>query len=145
MFIHTGDYMLSSYTEIQAVPSQPMQNSINAYTAQEFAHISYDLNNYHQLLEHIANDEDSRWILFIAPPGKPNVNFLTQAGINRNRIITLPQNKIEDAQELLKAALTSNNYSTIVTWVNKCDAPAQKKINMLAQESNTNCFMYCAQ
>lgn len=137
--------MLSRYTEIKDFNKQSLPHTINTYSPLEFAHISYDLNNYHHLLEHITNDDDSRWILFIAPPGKPNVNFLTQAGINRNRIITLPQSKIEDANELLKTALMSNNYSTVVTWVNQCDADEHNNINNLAKASNTKCFIYCAQ
>lgn len=107
--------------------------------------LSYDLENYYSLLSHISQDPDQRWILFIAPPGRPNVTFLQQAGIHKNRIITLPQNKISNHTELLKAALKSRNYSTVVTWLSDCDKTLQNEINDLARSSGSSCFIYCTQ
>ncbi len=51
------------------------------YFQKSFLNVSYDLNNYHSLLSTIQEDDDPRWILFIAPPGKPNFSFLQAAGI----------------------------------------------------------------
>ncbi|WP_435234555.1 SulA-like leucine-rich domain-containing protein [Psychromonas sp. PT13] len=107
--------------------------------------ISYDIENYYSLLSHITRDVEQRWILFIAPPGKPNVTFLQQAGIHKNRIITLPQNKIGDHSELLKSTLKSGNYSTVVTWLTDCDASLQNELSELALASNSKCFVYCTQ
>lgn len=105
--------------------------------------LSYDLENYYSLLSHISQDSDQRWILFIAPPGRPNLTFLQQAGIHKNRIITLPQSKIGNHTELLKAALKSRNYSTVITWLSDCDKALQKEINDLAAQSDSRCFVYC--
>lgn len=107
--------------------------------------LSYDLENYYPLLSHISHDADQRWILFIAPPGRPNLTFLQQAGIHKNRIVTLPQSKIGNHTELLKAALKSSNYSTVITWLNDCDKTLQKEINDLADQSDSSCFIYCTQ
>ena len=107
--------------------------------------LSYAPENYYSLLSHISQDPDQRWILFIAPPGRPNVTFLQQAGIHKNRIITLPQNKISNHTELLKAALKSRNYSTVVTWLSDCDKTLQNEINDLARSSGSSCFIYCTQ
>ncbi|WP_413699174.1 hypothetical protein ACLKMH_16850 [Psychromonas sp. KJ10-10] len=73
--------------------------------------ISYDLNNYQPLLQHLQNSTDPRWILFIAPPGKPNFQFLQQAGINKSRIITLSEKQLTDPDKIFKDALASNNYA----------------------------------
>ena len=107
--------------------------------------LSYDLENYYSLLAHISHDADQRWILFIAPPGRPNLTFLQQAGIHKNRIVTLPQSKIGNHSELLKAALKSRNYSTVITWLSDCDKALQKEINALAAQSDSSCFIYCTQ
>ncbi|MEH6454204.1 MAG: hypothetical protein V7782_14330, partial [Psychromonas sp.] len=55
--------------------------------------LSYDLNNYHSLLTHISQHQDERWILFIAPPGRPNISFLQEAGIHKSRILTVAESK----------------------------------------------------
>jgi cell division inhibitor SulA len=107
--------------------------------------LSYDLNNYHPLLQHLQSSDDPRWILFIAPPGKPNVQFLQQAGINKSRIITLNQKQLNDPDQLFKDALASNNYAAVIRWVTKCNKPLMNEINQLTDDSNTHCFVYCAQ
>lgn len=137
--------MLSSYVQVQTKIPKQTHDSLTSFNGSPYLNLSYDLENYHTLLAHITKDNDPRWILFIAPPGKPNFSFLQQAGINKSRIITLGQGKITDQSELLKAALTSNNYATIVTWLNECDQPLQDEINRLGEASNSTCFIYCAQ
>ena len=106
--------------------------------------LSYDMNNYQPLLAHLQASEDPRWILFIAPPGKPNFQFLQQAGINKSRIITLTQKQLNDPQKLFKDALASNNYAAVIHWVTTCDNTFTEQINQLTEKSNTHCFVYCA-
>lgn len=107
--------------------------------------VSYDLNNYQPLLQHLQNTTDPRWILFIAPPGKPNFQFLQQAGINKSRIITLTQKQLTDADKIFKDALASNNYAAVVNWTTHCNKPLTNEINQLTQDSKTHCFVYCSQ
>ncbi|AGH81074.1 hypothetical protein PCNPT3_05660 [Psychromonas sp. CNPT3] len=108
-------------------------------------HLSYNVNNYQNLLTHIQESEDARWILFIAPPGKPNLSFFQQSGISKSRIITLTQQQIGDTQSLLHTVLANNNYAAVVTWLNHCDKSTQDALNQLTRQSNTQCFVYCAQ
>ncbi|MEI6896404.1 MAG: SulA-like leucine-rich domain-containing protein [Psychromonas sp.] len=107
--------------------------------------LSYDLNNYQPLLSHLQTSDDPRWILFIAPPGKPNIQFLQQAGINKSRIITLNQKQLADPQQLFKEAIASNNYAAVIHWVSHCDNTLMTEIEQLSGESKTHCFVYCAQ
>jgi len=137
--------MLPNYVQVQAKILKQTHHSLINLNGLPYLNLSYDLENYHALLTHIAKDSDPRWILFIAPPGKPNFTFLEQAGINKSRIITLGQSKITDQTELLKAALKSNNYATVITWLNGCEQALQDEINVLAAASNSTCFIYCAQ
>ena len=135
--------MLSSYMQAKT-QQQPSEGLTDVHNQSLFT-LSYDLENYYSLLSHIAQDSEQRWILFIAPPGKPNVSFLQQAGIHKNRIITLPQNKIGDHAQVLKSALKSANYSTVVTWLTDCDKILQNELNTLAIQSQSRCFVYCTQ
>jgi len=107
--------------------------------------LSYDLNNYLPLLNHLQTSKDPRWILFIAPPGKPNFQFMQQAGINKSRIITLSKKQISDPEKLFKDALASNNYAAVIHWVNRCDNRLINEVNQLTVQSKTHCFVYCAQ
>lgn len=107
--------------------------------------VSYDLNNYQSLLAHLQTSDDPRWILFIAPPGKPNFQFLQQAGINKSRIITLSQKQINDTDKLFKDALCSHNYAAVIRWVNRCDNQLVDEIQQLTEDSKTHCFVYCTQ
>jgi cell division inhibitor SulA len=135
--------MLTNY--MQEKTQQQTGSTIANRNTLPYLTLSYDLENYYSLLSHIAQDSEQRWILFIAPPGKPNVTFLQQAGIHKNRIITLPQNKISNHTDLLKSALKSGNYSTVVTWLTDCDKTLQDEINTLAVQADSRCFICCTQ
>jgi cell division inhibitor SulA len=138
--------MLSRYQQ------QPNNNSFNSNrvgthvcNTQNRLTVSYDLNDYQSLLQHLQTSDDPRWVLFIAPPGKPNFQFLKQAGINKSRIITLTQKQLKNPDQLFKDALTSNNYAVVIRWLGLCDKPLINEINELTTDSNTHCFVYCAQ
>ncbi|PKF60594.1 hypothetical protein CW745_13765 [Psychromonas sp. psych-6C06] len=124
--------------------------TINGSVQQQVHHndrltLSYDLNNYQALLSHLQESDDPRWILFIAPPGKPNFQFLQQAGINKSRIITLSSKQIKTPEKLFKEALASNNYAAVIRWVNSGEQPSVDEVNQLTERSKTHCFVYCAQ
>lgn len=129
--------------QVQAKIQKQTHDALINLNGSPYLNLSYDLENYHALLTHIAKAEDPRWILFIAPPGKPNFTFLQQAGIHKSRVITLPQSKISNQTELLKTALKSHNYSTVITWLTHCDNTLQNELNDLAAQSASCCFVYC--
>jgi cell division inhibitor SulA len=135
--------MLTNYLPTQA--QQQISTITGNINPLPYLTLSYNLENYYSLLSHIKQDSDPRWILFIAPPGRPNFTFLQQAGIPKSRIITLPASKISNPRELLKTTLKSGNYATVVTWLTECDQTLQNEINTLAEQTNSCCFVYCAQ
>lgn len=138
--------MLSSYQQQagNSVFNLDMPSSVSTCSTNRLT-LSYDLNNYQPLLHHLQTSDDPRWILFIAPPGKPNFSFLQQAGINKNRIITLSQKQLVNAQNIFKDALASNNYAAVIHWIKRDEKPSISEINQLTEDSNTHCFVYCAQ
>ena len=136
--------MLSNYVQAK----NKVNSSDSEFTqliSNNFLNVSYDLENYHTLLSHMNNDQDELWILFIAPPGKPNFQFLQQSGIHKSRILTLDANKVKDSLTLLKSTLQSNNYSTVIAWLNQIDITLQDELQGYCQSSATNCFVYCKQ
>ncbi|MEL0630514.1 hypothetical protein [Psychromonas aquatilis] len=108
-------------------------------------HVHYQENNYHSLLSHIQNQQDQGWILFLAPPGKPNTAFLKNAGIDKSRILMIDSSKVGDHLSLLSTLLTSDNYCTVVTWVDELTTTTRLLIEANASQTNTSCFIYCKQ
>lgn len=138
--------MLSRYQ--QQTNNNPLSLSIESLSLNNSADrltLSYDLNNYQPLLSHLQTADDPRWILFIAPPGKPNFQFLQQSGINKSRVITLSQKQLVDPDKIFKDAIASNNYAAVIHWTNSSDKPLIDEINQLTNESKTHCFVYCSQ
>ena len=105
--------------------------------------VHYQQNDYLALLEYIQNGEDHGWVLFLAPPGKPNTQFFQQAGIDKSRVLMIDSSKVENNLELLSTLLKSNNYCTVVSWVNELSEEARLTIEEDAKSTNTGCFIYC--
>ena len=105
-------------------------------------HIHYQQNDYHALLTHIQNDQAASWILFIAPPGKPNAQFLQQAGIDKSRVLMIDSSKIDNHMTLLSSLIKSNNYSTIVTWTNQLSEATRQQLQQDCTSTHTHCFVY---
>ena len=107
--------------------------------------VHYQQNDYKALLEYIQNGEDQGWILFLAPPGKPNTAFFEQAGIDKSRVLMIDSSKVNDITTLLSTLLKSNNYCTVVTWFNEVTEQTRLSIEADAKSTNTSCFIYCKQ
>ena len=128
----TNPYLLSNY-ENDSKKSSALVN------------VHYQENNYQALLEHIQTGQDHGWILFLAPPGKPNTQFFQNAGIDKSLVLMIDSNKVRDNLSLLSTLLKSNNYCTVVTWVNELTETTRLTIEADAKSTNTSCFIYCKQ
>jgi len=111
----------------------------------ELVNVHYQQNDYKALLDYIQNGEDQGWILFLAPPGKPNTAFFEQAGIDKSRVLMIDSSKVNDNLALLSTLLKSNNYCTVVTWLNEVSEKTRLIIEADAKSTNTSCFIYCKQ
>ncbi|HIP75596.1 MAG TPA: hypothetical protein EYH12_00225 [Psychromonas hadalis] len=78
------------------------------------------------------------------PPGKPNFNLLQQVGIAKSRVIRLSAKQIENADDILKTALKSKSYSSIITWTKQTNQASQATLEKLAKKAQTNCFIFCS-
>jgi len=128
----TNPYLLSNYED-------------DSKKSSALVNVHYQENNYQALLEHIQTGQDHGWILFLAPPGKPNTQFFQNAGIDKSRVLMIDSNKVRDNLSLLSTLLKSNNYCTVVTWVNELTETTRLTIEADAKSTNTSCFIYCKQ
>lgn len=114
-------------------------------TKNPLVNIHYQQNDYQALLDYICNGDDQGWILFLAPPGKPNTSFFEQAGIDKNRVLMIDSSKVNNNLDMLSTLLKSNNYCTVVTWLNELTEETRSTIETDAASTNTSCFIYCKQ
>jgi len=136
--------MLSTFinTEINNNVLLPKYET-NLLSDSALVNVYYQENNYQALLEQLQNDENEGWILFLAPPGKPNTTFFEEAGIDKSRVLMIDANKVKDNVSMLSTLLQSNNYNTIVTWVNELSKDIRLALEVDAKSTDTKCFIYC--
>ena len=135
-------------TVIKATQASPcLLNDFEAKSivTNKLVNVHYQQNDYKALLDYIQNGEDQGWILFLAPPGKPNTAFFEQAGIDKSRVLMIDSSKVNDNLTLLSTLLKSNNYCTVVTWLNEVSEQTRLTIEADAKSTNTSCFIYCKQ
>lgn len=137
--------MISTLLTTQANPYLLHDYDNASEKSNALVNVHYQENNYQALLEHIQSGQDHGWILFLAPPGKPNTQFFQRAGIDKSRVLMIDSNKVEDNIALLSTLLKSNNYCTVVTWVNEISKTTRLTIEADAKSTNTSCFIYCKQ
>ncbi|WP_160061283.1 SulA-like leucine-rich domain-containing protein [Psychromonas sp. L1A2] len=138
--------MLSTLlTATQTNPYLLSNHKNDSKKSSALVNVHYQENNYQALLEHIQTGQDHGWILFLAPPGKPNTQFFQNAGIDKSRVLMIDSNKVRDNLSLLSTLLKSNNYCTVVTWVNELTETTRLTIEADAKSTNTSCFIYCKQ
>jgi len=138
--------MISSLiNSAQANPCLLQELSIHDANENKLVNVHFQENNYQALLQHIKRGSDQGWILFLAPPGKPSSEFFQKAGIDKSRVLMIDSNKVKDNLSLLSTLLKSDNYCTVVTWVNDLSTEALTTIKQDAQLTNTSCFVYCKQ
>ncbi|TEW56178.1 hypothetical protein E2R68_03540 [Psychromonas sp. RZ22] len=136
--------MISTLIKTTQTNSYVLPNyDLKTAKANSLVNVHYQQNDYQALLAQLQNGNDQGWILFLAPPGKPNTQFFQQAGINKNRVLMIDSNKVNDNLALLSTLLQSNNYCTVVTWVNELSEEARSLIEKDAESTNTSCFIYC--
>lgn len=144
VFIYTGIYMLSTFMQTTSTHSYSLDHyNEHSSVLNPLLHIHYQQNDYHDLLTHIKKDQAASWILFLAPPGKPNAQFLQQAGIDKSRVLMIDSSKVNNNIELLSTLLKSNNYSTIITWTNQLSEITRQQLKEDCASSHTHCFIYC--
>lgn len=139
--------MLSTFIKAAQAGNFLLDEEFNKYhnKAPELLEISYQQNSLEDLLNHLNKRPQQGWILFLAPPGKPNKTLFEQAGIDKNRIIMIDANKVKNDFNMLSTLLQSKNYCTIVSWQNELNEQQQQQLKEDCEESETSCFIYSKQ
>ena len=139
--------MLRNLMPVKNIPlfTMPTVSSRFYNVKSAYVNVSYDLNNYATLLDRLVQNKSSKWILFIAPPGKPKFDFLEAAGVAKSRVITLNEQQFSNKNELLISSLKSGNYSAVISWQSACNKEQKVMLEEYATTTKTECFLFCDQ
>lgn len=89
-----------------------------------------------QLAELQRVDSDhQRWILFIAPPGRPTIARLEEHGINPARVLIVHGPKIKNWQQMLERTLGSGHCAAVLTWLPEQIELDHAKLQRLGQQA----------
>lgn len=81
--------------------------------------------------------QQKRWIVFMAPPTRPEVSALSAAGVNLSRILVIHPSKIKSALKTLAQALASGNCSAVLAWPKSLSQSQLQCLQQAAQKGDT--------
>lgn len=79
------------------------------------------------------SQDNSGWILLIAPPGLPVAEHLQAQGINPARVLVVHGAKIKNWQRMLEQSLGNGRCAAVLTWLPREVALDRAKLNRLGQ------------
>ncbi|PYC18957.1 SOS-induced cell division inhibitor SulA [Pseudomonas mosselii] len=88
------------------------------------------------ILRDLSEEDDSRWLTLIAPPGSLTQAWLRDAGLNRERILLLQPGGSQTALQLACEALRLGHSHTVVSWLGTLNANARQQLQRAAANGN---------
>ncbi|MDF9756021.1 cell division inhibitor SulA [Pseudomonas sp. TE6288] len=88
------------------------------------------------ILRELSEEDDSRWLTLIAPPGSLTQAWLRDAGLNRERILLLQPGGRQTALQLACEALRLGHSHTVVSWLGTINSNARQQLQRAAASGN---------
>jgi cell division inhibitor SulA len=82
-------------------------------------------------------NQESGWILWVAPPFAINSEYLTAQGIAPQRVLTIDPKHPEQAFSLVQTALQCQHYSAVFWWAPQLTAEQHRQLNRAAQQGES--------
>lgn len=86
-------------------------------------------------LAHLSRQQ-SRWLLWVAPPHVPYAPALTHAGIDLSRVLVVRPGKRQDVLWVLEKALVSNSCSMVLAWPGNIQSKEVRRLQVASREGN---------
>ena len=84
------------------------------------------------VLRELSEEDETRWLTLIAPPGSLTPDWLRKAGMNRERILLLPARDQAAALSLACEALRMGHSHTVVSWLPALSGSARAQLSRAA-------------
>lgn len=88
------------------------------------------------VLRELSEEDDSRWLTLIAPPGSLTQAWLRDAGLNRERILILHPGGKQTPLQLACEALRLGHSHTVVSWFTSVSSSARQQLLRAAALGN---------
>lgn len=88
------------------------------------------------VLRELSEEDDSRWLTLIAPPGSLTQAWLRDAGLNRERILLLQPGSKQTALQLACEALRLGHSHTVVSWFGNVSSSVRQQLVRAAALGN---------
>ena len=85
----------------------------------------------------VASAGDRRWLMWVAPPHVPYAPALASAGINLDRVMVVHAREGMDVLWATEQSLRSGNCAAVLTWVERADEKALRRLQLAAAEGNS--------
>ena len=86
--------------------------------------------------------QQKRWILLVAPPHIPFAPAWEAYGVNRDRVLMLGRDYQKQSYAMVEKALRYGCYSAILAWPEQQNAPALRRLQLAAEQSQTSVWLF---
>ncbi|MDF9620656.1 SOS-induced cell division inhibitor SulA [Pseudomonas entomophila] len=88
------------------------------------------------VLRELSEEDETRWLTLIAPPGSLTQAWLREAGLNRERILLLQPGGNQTALQLACEALRLGRSHTVVSWLGNVNNSTRQQLLNAATTGN---------
>ncbi|CAK16442.1 SOS-induced cell division inhibitor SulA [Pseudomonas entomophila] len=88
------------------------------------------------VLRELSEEDETRWLTLIAPPGNLTQTWLREAGLNRERILLLQPGGNQTALQLACEALRLGRSHTVVSWLGAVNNSTRQQLLRAAAIGN---------
>ena len=84
-----------------------------------------------------ADNDESGWIAWIAPPFEPYPPALLQWGVNLSRVLIVRPRQATEALWAAEQALASGNCAAVLLWSDAFDDTASRRLQLAAEKGQS--------
>ena len=89
-----------------------------------------------------ALSQQSRWVLWVAPPARPFAPALAQAGIEVNHMLMVHPRSYKEAIWCMEEAMRSGHCSAVLGWLWEWRKSHIRRLQLAATEQNCHCWLW---
>ncbi|MGY5453275.1 translesion DNA synthesis-associated protein ImuA [Agarivorans sp. MS3-6] len=86
--------------------------------------------------------QQSRWIIWVAPPFMPNAPALQQHGVDISKVIIIRPEQCSDVIWTIEQALKSGSCGAVLGWLNGLDLKASRRLQLAAEQGDCLSYLF---
>jgi len=86
--------------------------------------------------------QQKRWVLWVAPPLRPNAKALKQRGLNLDHLLFVYPKDNQEALWCMEEALKSGSCSAVLGWPQQLNAQEARRLQVAAGKGKSQCWLW---